>query len=231
MSTISSGLTSLRAYASASASVSRPSASVLLISIVLPFMARSTSPGLVAEPDGMFSVAATSPCTSTGGRSRGSTLRTPRTAAAPDMSPFMRTMPSAVLRSSPPESNVMPLPISAIRRRAVPRGTYARWMNRGGSTLPRLTPRNAPMPIFSQAARSKTRTRRPASRAMARAASARAVAVTWFAGSLMRSRAKQVASAPSSALRTPWRAAPRSRAVGTRTVRAVSARSPGRFSL
>src|SRR5947209_12046946 len=38
-----------------SASVSRPSASVLPISIVVPFIARSTSPGRMAEPEGMFS--------------------------------------------------------------------------------------------------------------------------------------------------------------------------------
>ncbi len=125
----------------------------------------------------------------------------------------------------------MPFPTSAIRRRAGRRGTYVRWMNRGGSTLPRFTPRNAPMPIRSHAARSKTRMRSPASRAIVRAVSARAEAVTVFAGSLIRSRAKQVASAASSATRRPSRADVRSRAVGTRTVRAAMARSPCRFSL
>ncbi len=204
---------------------------MLLTSIVFPFIARSTSPGLVAEPDGMLSVAATRPCTSIAGLSRGSTLRTPRTAAAPDMSPFIHAMPSAVLRSSPPESNVMPLPIRASRRRAGRRGTYARWMNWGGSTLPRFTPRNAPMPIFSHAARSSTRRRSPASRAMTRAASASAEAVTLFAGSLIRSRAKQVASADSSARRSPSRAGARSRTAGTRSVSPATVRSPFRFSL
>ena len=50
----------------------------------------------------------------------------PSTDAAPDMSSFIRSMPSAVLRSSPPESNVMPLPITTTRRRARPFGVYVR---------------------------------------------------------------------------------------------------------
>ena len=52
-----------RARHSASASTRRPSASVLIISMVLPFMAVTTSPGRWAEPPGMFSVAATMPVT------------------------------------------------------------------------------------------------------------------------------------------------------------------------
>ena len=66
----------------------------------------------MAEPDGMFSVAAISPWTSAEGFSAGSARMMPSTAAAPAMSYFMRSIPSAGLRSSPPESNVMPLPIS-----------------------------------------------------------------------------------------------------------------------
>ncbi len=42
---------------------SRPSASVLSTSMLFPFMARTTSPGLWAEPPGMFSVAGTMPVT------------------------------------------------------------------------------------------------------------------------------------------------------------------------
>ena len=100
--------------------MSRPSASVFPTSIVVPFIARSTSPGRVAEPDGMFSVAAMSPCTSTGGRRMGRAPMTPSTAAAPAMSYFIRSMPSDVLRSRPPESNVMPLPITTTRFLARP---------------------------------------------------------------------------------------------------------------
>src|SRR5947199_153553 len=88
--------------------------------MVSPFMARTTSPGRCAVPDGMFSVAAMRPCTSTGRRSLGRAEKRPRTVAAPAMSSFIRYMPSAGLRSSPPESKVMPLPMMATRRRARP---------------------------------------------------------------------------------------------------------------
>src|SRR5436190_1407706 len=59
----------------------------------------------------------------------------PRTAAAPAMSYFIRSIPSEVLRSSPPESNVMPLPISAMRFCRRPGGVYGRWMNLGDPEL------------------------------------------------------------------------------------------------
>ena len=95
---------------------------MLPISIVVPFIARSTSPGRMAEPEGMFSVAAIRPWTSTPGLRAGSARMIPSTAAAPDMSSFMRSMPSAVLRSRPPESNVMPLPMIATRLRRRPAG-------------------------------------------------------------------------------------------------------------
>src|SRR4030095_8684186 len=113
-----------------SASVSRPSASVLPISTVVPFIARSTSPGRMAAPEGMFSVAAIRPWTSTCGLSAGSARMMPSTAAAPDMSSFIRSMPSALLRSRPPESKVMPLPMTATFRR-LRDGVHARWMESG----------------------------------------------------------------------------------------------------
>jgi hypothetical protein len=91
---------------------------VLPISTVMPFMARTMSPGRCAVPEGMFSVAAMRPCTSTAGFRRGRAWKSPSTAAAPAMSSFIRSMPSALLRSRPPESNVMPLPMMATRRRA-----------------------------------------------------------------------------------------------------------------
>ena len=49
------------ACARQSASTSRPSASVLLTSIVMPDFARTMSPGLTARPRGMFSVAPITP--------------------------------------------------------------------------------------------------------------------------------------------------------------------------
>src|SRR5258708_6173619 len=106
----------------------------------------------MAEPDGMFSVAAMRPCTSTSGASSGNARMMASTAAAPDMSSFMRSIPSAGLRSRPPESKVMPLPMTATRRRRRPDGVYERWMNFGGCPLPAATPRNNPTPIFWHAA-------------------------------------------------------------------------------
>ena len=177
-----------------SASVSRPSASVLPISMVVPFIARSTSPGRMAAPEGMFSVAAIRPWTSTCGLSAGSARMMPSTAAAPDMSSFMRSMPSALLRSRPPESKVMPLPMTATFLR-LRDGVHDRWMNLGGCSLPAATPRNAPMPSFLQSSRSSTCSLIPPALAISAATSARCVGCTSLAGALMRSRANHVASA------------------------------------
>lgn len=56
---------SFSAYTRASASVSRPSASVLMISIVLPLLAATMSPGRIASAETMFSHTAEMKCTST----------------------------------------------------------------------------------------------------------------------------------------------------------------------
>src|SRR3989454_4001933 len=103
-----------RAYESASHRMSRPSASVLMISMVLPRWLLTTSPGFTAVPDGRFSVAGIRPTTFTFGLSTPRTSNAPSTAAAPDMSYFMSSMLCAGLIEMPPESNVTPLPISAI---------------------------------------------------------------------------------------------------------------------
>ena len=108
---------------SPSARTRRPSASVFSTSMVLPLRARSTSPGLMARPLGMFSVVGMIPITRTG------TCRSARadivasTAAAPDMSVFIDIMPSAVLSESPPESKVIPFPTSATVTEAPPSGS------------------------------------------------------------------------------------------------------------
>ena len=64
-STIASGCSSLAAT-SASASTSRPSASVFSTSTVVPPRMRSTSFGRIAVPDGMFSARQSQPVTRTG---------------------------------------------------------------------------------------------------------------------------------------------------------------------
>ena len=101
-----------RARLRASASTSRPSASVLMISMVLPFIARTTSPGRCAEPPGIFSVAATMPVTLMRGRSCPRACIAPSTEAPPAISPFIDSIPAAGFSDMPPVSKVMPLPIS-----------------------------------------------------------------------------------------------------------------------
>ena len=69
-----------------------------------------TSPGRIAEPEGMFSAVATRPVTRTAARRPASADMAAITAAPPAMSVFMAFMPSFGLSESPPLSNVMPLP-------------------------------------------------------------------------------------------------------------------------
>ena len=92
--------------------MSRPSASVFSTSTRFPSAAVSTSPGRMARPPGMFSTAGTMPITRTGGASSPIARMAPTTAAPPDMSCFMRPMPSDGLIEMPPVSNVTPLPTS-----------------------------------------------------------------------------------------------------------------------
>ena len=78
--------------------------------MVLPFIARTTSPGRWARRPGMFSVAGTIPHTLTFGRSAAIAFIAPMTQAPPDMSLFIVNMPEADFISSPPLSNVIPFP-------------------------------------------------------------------------------------------------------------------------
>ncbi len=78
--------------------------------MVVPDMAVTTSPGLKALPSGMFSAEQTTPMTLTAGLSRAMACIAPIIAAAPAMSYFIFSMPSAGLMEMPPVSKVMPLP-------------------------------------------------------------------------------------------------------------------------
>ena len=130
--------------------MSRPSASVLITSTVLPDALFSTSPGLMARPPGMFSAIGITPMTRIGAFSSASARMAHATAAPPAMSSFMRSMSAAGLMEMPPVSNVMPLPTSPSTgdaRRAG--GSYRIDTRRGGSALPRPTPRSMPMPSRS----------------------------------------------------------------------------------
>ena len=98
------------ACARQSASTSRPSASVLTTSIVVPVFARTMSPGLSAWPDGRFSVAPITATTRTGSPSAAIAPVASSTAAPPDMSNFISLIFVAGLSEIPPESNVTALP-------------------------------------------------------------------------------------------------------------------------
>ncbi len=104
-----------------SASTSRPSASVLLTSIVLPLDALTMSPGLTERPLGRFSVAPTTATSLTGSRRRATAATASITAAPPDMSNFISDIFGPGFSEMPPLSNVTALPTkpSAGPRRAV----------------------------------------------------------------------------------------------------------------
>ena len=144
-----------RTYDSASHRMSRPSASVLMISIVLPRWLLTTSPGFTAVPDGRFSVDGIRPVTLSFGFSRPSASKVPSTAAAPDMSNFMSSMFWAGLIEMPPASNVTPLPTSATGG-ASPPPRYSSTIKRGSSAVPCATASSAPMASRCSAARSST---------------------------------------------------------------------------
>ena len=103
---------------SASARMSRPSASVLSTSTVFPLRIFSTSPGRIAVPLGMFSTSGTYPTMGVLTSSADSADIAAITAAPPDMSVFIVSMPPAVLSDRPPESNTTPLPTNASDFRA-----------------------------------------------------------------------------------------------------------------
>jgi hypothetical protein len=113
VSRITEGCCSAR-KASASARMSRPSASVFSTSEVFPLRWRRTSPGRMAEPLGMFSEEGIAAITLIFGFSRAIARIAARIEAAPPMSHFIVSMPLASLMDRPPESKATPLPVSAI---------------------------------------------------------------------------------------------------------------------
>ena len=119
-----------------------PSASVLPISIGEPVHGAHDVAGRCAVPDGMFSVAAIRPCTSTGSLSSGSAWKMPEhrgRARHVVLHPAACRRP--VLRSSPPESKRDALADDGhAPARAALRACSVRWMNFGGSSLPWATP-------------------------------------------------------------------------------------------
>ena len=82
--------------------------------MVCPASELTTSPGLMASPEGMFSVDGMTATTFIFGFSSPRDLNTPSTVAAPPMSYFISSMPAPGLSEIPPVSKVTPLPTRAI---------------------------------------------------------------------------------------------------------------------
>src|SRR5204862_141269 len=107
------GLNFFATYQSTSARTSRPSASVLMISMVCPDIDVTMSPGRCALPSGMFSTRPIAPTALTLALRAASACIRPTTQAAPAMSPFMSSMDAAGLIEIPPVSKQTPLPMKA----------------------------------------------------------------------------------------------------------------------
>ena len=107
------GLKRCAAYQTTSASTRRPSASVLMISMVWPDIDVTMSPGRCALPSGMFSTRPMRPTALTLALRAASACIRPATQAAPAMSPFMSSMLAAALIEMPPVSKQTPLPMKA----------------------------------------------------------------------------------------------------------------------
>ena len=182
---------------SASARMSRPSASVLRTSTVLPFRIVRTSPTRVASPPVMLSVIGRKPSTRTFAPSAAMARNAPSTAAAPPMSPFMPTMASAGFSDRPPESNVMPLPTSATVPSALA-GAYSRRRKRAGCSEPRFTPSRPPRFCLRISFSSHTVTSKPDWSPTAAACLASLAGVSDPPGSFSRSHAQHTASATTS---------------------------------
>ena len=105
---------------------------MLRISIVCPDIDVTTSPGLLAAPPGMFSVAGMTATTLSGNFISATAFIVPSTLAAPDMSNFISSISRPGFNEMPPLSKVMPLPTRAIGRSADLPPEYLRMMNFGG---------------------------------------------------------------------------------------------------
>ena len=155
------------AYHSASPRISRPSASVLMISTVLPLAPRTTSPGRIAVPPGMFSVVGMTPMTRirrVEPRQRAHRAGDRRAAGHVVLHPL-----HAVGRL---DRNAAGVERDALARRAPSTGDAGRrrrsWrstMRRGGSALPCATASSSPMP--SSRIRARRAPRRPDRRRVA----------------------------------------------------------------
>src|SRR5450759_3907624 len=144
--------------------MSRPSASVLMMSTVFPFIARTTSPGRDAPGPGMFSTAGAIARSGTPGASLAAVTAAASTVHAPVLSIFISSIRSECLMLIPPESKQTPLPTNASRRPTAsvsPSAPERRTIIRGGFALPCPTARNIPIPSSAARFSSSTSTQRP----------------------------------------------------------------------
>jgi hypothetical protein len=121
------------------------------------------------------------------------------------MSYFIVSIDFAGLSDRPPESNVMPLPTTAMRRRprAPPSGTWRSVIRRGSSALPRATASRPVNPSFAMRPGPHTSARSVGDAAARRwAYSAMKVGVATDGGSFTRSR---VPNTPRAMLAAPCR--------------------------
>mmetsp|Transcript_1949 Transcript_1949/g.6101 ORF Transcript_1949/g.6101 Transcript_1949/m.6101 type:complete len:204 (-) Transcript_1949:461-1072(-) len=131
----------------ASASTSRPSASVFVISTVEPFNDRTMHDGMTAFGPTAFSASAKTLTKLTGSCKRAMASVIPNTAAAPIMSICIVSMLPNGFTLSPPVSMVTPFPTTAVVDLLFGFPLYSRTTKRGGRTAPcptaarRLSPR------------------------------------------------------------------------------------------
>jgi len=143
----------------------------------------------------MFSAVGTTPTTRMGALRSAIARMAQMTAAPPAMSSFIRSIPSAGLMEMPPVSKVMPLPTRPRTGAAgAPGGSYRMTMTRGGSALPRATPRSSPIPSRAISLSSRISTATPASVAIAAARSAKTRGVSTLDGSFAKPRARLLES-------------------------------------
>ena len=124
--------------------------------MVWPDMLVTTSPGLLALPSGMFSVAGTTPTTLMAGAISATAAITPSTLAAPVISNFISSIAGPGFSEMPPESKVTPLPTSTMGLAPSSRPLYSRVMSFALWREPRVTDSSAPMPSASMSASSST---------------------------------------------------------------------------
>ena len=175
----------------ASARISRPSASVLPISTVLPEKLVTMSPGRVERPETMFSTSGITPTMRRLSLSAAAVSRVAVTAAAPAISHFMSPMDGPVLMLRPPESKVTPLPTSTTVSRPL-RGLCSSTTMAGLFRLPAPTANRAPNFLRCSSASVNTRAESPLFLAAVVMSRANCSGVFSLEGVLTQSRARMV---------------------------------------